>query len=109
MNRKTIVQVFEELIAQGWLTTDSTRATFVSSSFPTRTRMSTLSMYLSHFCTAGCSVNVDVVLLNELPKGAPVLLCRFGCLGDVAVVGDCSQGSPPLSGNPGLRCITLSA
>ena len=34
VNRKTIVQAYEELIAQGWLTADATRATFVSSSFP---------------------------------------------------------------------------
>ena len=27
----------------------------------------------------------------------------------LALDGDCSQGSPPSSGNPGLRCVTLSA
>lgn len=34
VNRKTVVQAYEELIAQGWLTAGTTRATFVSSSFP---------------------------------------------------------------------------
>lgn len=31
VNRKTVVQSYEELIAQGWLTTESKRGTFVSS------------------------------------------------------------------------------
>ena len=31
VNRKTVVQAYEELIAQGWLTTQSKRGTFVSS------------------------------------------------------------------------------
>jgi GntR family transcriptional regulator / MocR family aminotransferase len=31
VNRKTVVQAYEELIAQGWLTTESKRGTFVSS------------------------------------------------------------------------------
>jgi GntR family transcriptional regulator / MocR family aminotransferase len=34
VNRKTVVQAYEELIAQGWLTADATRATFVSGDFP---------------------------------------------------------------------------
>lgn len=34
VNRKTILAVYEELIAQGWLCTDSTRGTFVSSDLP---------------------------------------------------------------------------
>jgi GntR family transcriptional regulator / MocR family aminotransferase len=34
VNRKTVVQAYEELIAQGWLTADATRATFVSADFP---------------------------------------------------------------------------
>jgi GntR family transcriptional regulator/MocR family aminotransferase len=34
VNRKTVVQAYEELIAQGWLTADITRATFVSADFP---------------------------------------------------------------------------
>ena len=31
VNRKTVVQSYEELIAQGWLTTESKRGTFVAS------------------------------------------------------------------------------
>jgi GntR family transcriptional regulator/MocR family aminotransferase len=34
VNRKTVVQAYDELIAQGWLTAGSTRATFVSADFP---------------------------------------------------------------------------
>jgi GntR family transcriptional regulator / MocR family aminotransferase len=33
INRKTVVQAYEELIAQGWLTSESKRGTFVSTSF----------------------------------------------------------------------------
>ena len=36
VNRKTILAVYDELIAQGWLVTDSTRGTFVSSDLPTQ-------------------------------------------------------------------------
>lgn len=34
VNRKTIVMAYEELIAQGWLTTESRRGTFVSAKLP---------------------------------------------------------------------------
>jgi GntR family transcriptional regulator/MocR family aminotransferase len=34
VNRKTVVQAYDELTAQGWLTSDVTRATFVSADFP---------------------------------------------------------------------------
>jgi GntR family transcriptional regulator / MocR family aminotransferase len=34
INRKTVVQAYEELSAQGWLETDRTRGTFVSSELP---------------------------------------------------------------------------
>jgi GntR family transcriptional regulator / MocR family aminotransferase len=34
VNRKTVVHAYEELIAQGWLTADAMRATFVSGDFP---------------------------------------------------------------------------
>lgn len=34
VNRKTVVLVYEELSAQGWLTTEKTRGTFVSSALP---------------------------------------------------------------------------
>jgi len=37
VNRKTILAVYDELIAQGWLVTDSTRGTFVSPDLPTQT------------------------------------------------------------------------
>ncbi len=35
INRKTVIQAFDELVAQGWVTTDGTRGTFVSSHLPT--------------------------------------------------------------------------
>ncbi len=34
MNRKTAVLAYEELVAQGWLSTEKTRGTFVSSELP---------------------------------------------------------------------------
>ncbi len=34
VNRKTVVQAYDELVAQGWLAADSTRATFVPSQLP---------------------------------------------------------------------------
>ena len=34
VNRKTIVQAYDELTAQGWVATDRTRGTFVSSELP---------------------------------------------------------------------------
>ena len=34
VNRKTIIQAYEELIAQGWLFTDTSRGTFVSNKLP---------------------------------------------------------------------------
>jgi GntR family transcriptional regulator/MocR family aminotransferase len=34
VNRKTVIQAYDELIAQGWLTAGTTRATFVSADFP---------------------------------------------------------------------------
>jgi GntR family transcriptional regulator/MocR family aminotransferase len=34
LNRKTVVQAYDELIAQGWLTAGTTRATIVSQDFP---------------------------------------------------------------------------
>lgn len=34
INRKTVVQAYDELVAQGWLSATSTRATFVSSHLP---------------------------------------------------------------------------
>ncbi len=34
VNRKTVVQAYEELVAQGWLTADTMRGTFVSDDFP---------------------------------------------------------------------------
>ena len=36
VNRKTIIAAFDELVAQGWLTSDGTRGTFISSSLPMR-------------------------------------------------------------------------
>src|SRR5665811_2003917 len=34
VNRKTIVQAYDELVAQGWLSTESRRGTFVSANLP---------------------------------------------------------------------------
>jgi GntR family transcriptional regulator/MocR family aminotransferase len=34
VNRKTIIAAFDELVAQGWLTSDGTRGTFVSAKLP---------------------------------------------------------------------------
>jgi len=34
VNRKTVQQSFDELVAQGWLTTEATRGTFVSAALP---------------------------------------------------------------------------
>jgi GntR family transcriptional regulator/MocR family aminotransferase len=38
VNRKTVVHAYEELIAQGWLTADAMRATFVSGDIPAMDR-----------------------------------------------------------------------
>lgn len=40
-NRKTVIRAYEELVAQGWLVSEGTRGTFVSSMLPEVTRRAT--------------------------------------------------------------------
>jgi GntR family transcriptional regulator/MocR family aminotransferase len=69
INRKTAVLAYEELTAQGWLTSDTTRGTFVSSELPALKTMAKSSDSRSN--TAKMPQRPDYALTETLPSIQP--------------------------------------
>ena len=76
VNRKTIIAAFDELVAQGWLTSDGTRGTFVSAKLPV---VPIKSRERSPRLVAGSADSPDYKLVAA-PPNLTVLLPQAGVL-----------------------------
>ena len=67
VNRKTVVLAYDELIAQGWLTTQTRRGTFVSADLPNFTNLEGTHQIRAQ-TTAGIESTTDSPISYQLPS-----------------------------------------
>lgn len=64
INRKTIVQAYDELVAQGWLSTESRRGTFVSANLPSLRLDADTLQQKALICTPVAEMEISLSLEN---------------------------------------------
>ncbi|MEQ1601532.1 MAG: PLP-dependent aminotransferase family protein [Methylophilaceae bacterium] len=73
VNRKTIVQAYDELVAQGWLSTQSRRGTFVSANLPSSSPVALISRQSTLAYTPSAAIEATTAWENiiEFNDGIP--------------------------------------